>query len=64
MPKPILTRSIFSALAAVFGAAFMIRQIAQHKFEAVQSDKFVLRINDIGTQMLDTQEHGYLLPLS
>ncbi|MBY0481238.1 MAG: NADH-quinone oxidoreductase subunit J [Chitinophagaceae bacterium] len=62
MPKPILMRSIFSALAVIFGTAFMVRLISQYNFKAGSEGTFVLRINDIGTQMLDTKNYGYLLP--
>lgn len=62
MPKPILTRSIFSALAVIFGAAFMFRMISQYPFKANSTTPFVLRVSDVGTQMLDTKNYGYLLP--
>lgn len=62
MPKPVLMRSIFSALAVIFGTTFMIRLISQYNFKASSELPFVLRVNDIGTQMLDTKNYGYLLP--
>ncbi len=62
MPKPILLRSIYSALAVIFGAAFVIRLISQYNFKASSERAFELRVNDIGLQMLDTKNYGYLLP--
>lgn len=62
MPKPILTRSIFSALAVLFGSGFVIRLISLYTFKPNATTPFNLNVNQIGTQMLDTKNYGYLLP--
>lgn len=62
MPKPILTRSIFSGLAVLFGSGFVIRLISLYTFKPSATTPFNLNVNQIGTQMLDTKNYGYLLP--
>lgn len=62
MPKPILLRSIFSALAVLFGAGFVGRLISVYSFKPNSTTVFNLNVNQIGTQMLDTKNFGYLLP--
>jgi NADH-quinone oxidoreductase subunit J len=61
MPRPITKRLLFSALAAVFGLAFMYNIISSYGFNAGNGD-FTVAVGDIGTQMLSTTEHGYILP--
>jgi NADH-quinone oxidoreductase subunit J len=62
MQKPLLVRNIFSVLAVVFGAAFMMRLLQKYPFKLNTSKPFELKVSDIGTQMLDTKNFGYLLP--
>lgn len=62
MPKPIMLRSIFSALAVLFGAGFVGRLISVYSFKPNSTTVFNLNVNQIGTQMLDTKNFGYLLP--
>lgn len=62
MPKPILKRSIFAALAAIFGFAFSINLIRQYAFPEPSTKPFVVRVSDVGEQMLSTQTHGFVLP--
>jgi len=62
MPKPIMLRSIFSALAVLFGAGFVGRIISVYTFKPISTTAFNLNVNEIGTQMLDTKNYGYLLP--
>jgi NADH-quinone oxidoreductase subunit J len=62
MPKPILTRSIFSLLAILFGAGFVVRLISLYNFKPNSNLEFNLSVSQIGTQMLDTKDFGYLLP--
>jgi NADH-quinone oxidoreductase subunit J len=62
MPKPVFTRSIFSALAVLFGIAFVARLISLYTFKPNATTVFNLSVNQIGTQMLDTKNFGYLLP--
>jgi len=62
MPKPSLTRIIFSSLAALFGFAFSFNLISQYSFTP-SSDKILnVDVSNIGTQLLSTTEHGYILP--
>jgi NADH-quinone oxidoreductase subunit J len=62
MPKPIMKRTVFSALAALFGFAFSFNLIRQYNFPATNTKKFVVNPSDIGEQMLSTTQHGYVLP--
>jgi NADH-quinone oxidoreductase subunit J len=62
MPKPILLRSIFSGLAVLFGAGFVGRLISVYSFKPNSTTVFNLNVNQIGMQMLDTKNFGYLLP--
>lgn len=62
MPKPGLQRIIFSILAAVFGLAFSYRLITEYGFTENTDQPFKVAVSDIGTQMLSTTEHGYILP--
>jgi NADH-quinone oxidoreductase subunit J len=61
MPKPILSRSVFSILAVLFGFGFTYCLIRGHAFKL--SDKIIqANVSDIGSQLLSTTEHGYVLP--
>jgi len=62
MPKPVRSRSLFAVLAAVFGFAFSALLLNQHEFPAVSQTAFTADVAAIGTQMLSTSEHGYVLP--
>jgi NADH-quinone oxidoreductase subunit J len=62
MPKPVMSRTIFSILAALFGLVFTYRLIDQYGFQQTPSKPFVVSVSDIGMQMLSTTEHGYVLP--
>lgn len=62
MPKPIMLRSIFSALAVLFGAGFIGRLISVYSFKPKSTTVFNLNVYQIGAQMLDTKNFGYLLP--
>jgi NADH-quinone oxidoreductase subunit J len=61
MPKASKKRIIFSALAALLGFAFSFNLIYHYGF-INSSTQFNLSVADIGTQMLSTTEHGYILP--
>ena len=62
MKKPVLGRAIFSGLAAAFGCALVMLFINHQQF--VPSGKPALEpsAENIGTQMISTTEHGYILP--
>jgi NADH-quinone oxidoreductase subunit J len=62
MPKPQLSRVVFSIGAALFGFAFTYKLINQYGFTPTPSQPFKVNVSDIGTQMLSTTEHGFVLP--
>lgn len=62
MPKPLRNRSVFSALAVLFGFAFTYNLIRTNRFAESSPGSFQVKVSDIGTQMLSTKEHGYVLP--
>jgi NADH-quinone oxidoreductase subunit J len=49
-------------LAVLFGTAFVVRLISLYTFKPNSTTVFNLNVNQIGTQMLDTKNFGYLLP--
>lgn len=61
MPKPIRSRAIFSILAVLFGAGLAHSLIYHHPF-SLSDKKIQASVSDIGSQMLSTTEHGYVLP--
>ncbi len=61
MLKPVLKRSLFSLFAVCFGFAFTFLLIYQYGFHS-GSIPFQPGVAAIGTQMLSTTEHGYILP--
>ena len=61
MPKAPLIRNISSILAVLFGFALTYSLIYKNNFTGGDG-KFDLSVNRIGTQMLETGEHGYALP--
>jgi NADH-quinone oxidoreductase subunit J len=62
MPKPGTRKIIFSALAALFGFGLSYQLINAYSFKAPASKPFAVSVSEIGTQMLSTSEHGYILP--
>ncbi len=62
MPKPTISRTIFSVLAALFGFAFTYLLISEYGFNETQAAPFVLNVKDIGRQMLSTTDYGFVLP--
>lgn len=62
MPRPVKSRAVFALLAAVFGFAFSAMLLNQHEFTPAGQIPFTADVADIGTQMLSTSEHGYVLP--
>jgi NADH-quinone oxidoreductase subunit J len=62
MPKPLRSRTLFSALAVLFGFAFSFNLIRQYGFSTETRQPFDVKVSDIGTQMLSTKEYGYVLP--
>ena len=62
MPKPPVKRTVFSILAALFGLTLIYRLIAEYGFTEDATRPFNTAVGEIGTQMLSTTEHGYILP--
>jgi NADH-quinone oxidoreductase subunit J len=63
MISPTRTKKIFSALAALFGTAFVHNLIVNNQGFAFNSAKpFNANVATIGTQMLSTTSHGFILP--
>jgi NADH-quinone oxidoreductase subunit J len=62
MPRPVRSRSVFAVLAAVFGAAFTWSLLYRHPFAEADGTRFNAAVDEIGTQLLSTTEHGYVLP--
>lgn len=62
MPKPLRNRSLFAVLALLFGFAFTFHLIYKYSFPQPAPHSFDVRVSDIGTQMLSTTEHGFVLP--
>ena len=61
MPKAPMVRTVSSILAVLFGFALTYLLIYQNDFTGGDG-QFDLSVNRIGTQMLETGEHGYALP--
>jgi len=63
MNSPAKSKKIFSALAALFGISFVSNLIAHYDGFAYTSAKpFNANVSEIGTQMLSTNSHGFILP--
>jgi NADH-quinone oxidoreductase subunit J len=62
MPKPVGGRSLFGVLAVVFGFSFTSLLIYKNGFTETNKKPFTAEVADIGTQMLSTSDHGYVLP--
>lgn len=62
MPRPAVKQTLFSILATVFGLALIYKLVAEYGFAENETRPFAVSVNDIGTQMLSTTEHGYILP--
>jgi NADH-quinone oxidoreductase subunit J len=62
MPKPTISKMIFSALAALLGIAFTYNLIGHYGFNNISAEPFNANVNEIGTQMLSTTSHGFILP--
>ncbi len=61
MPKAPITRTVASILAVLFGFALTYLLIYEYGFKA--GDKpFGWSVHKIGSQMLETGEHGFALP--
>lgn len=63
MESPARSKKIFSALAALLGTAFVHNLIVHYQGFAFNSaNPFNPNVAEIGTQMLSTTSHGFILP--
>jgi NADH-quinone oxidoreductase subunit J len=62
MPKPVRTRTIFSLLAVLPGFVLTWLLIHQYTFKPTSNPAIEASVANIGSQMLSTSEHGYVLP--
>ncbi|HET7899130.1 MAG TPA: NADH-quinone oxidoreductase subunit J [Flavisolibacter sp.] len=62
LPKPEMKKVVFSILAALFGFGFCYNLISQYGFTPRSKQAFTVSVGEMGTQMLSTTEHGYILP--
>ena len=63
MPKPPMGRTIFSILAALFGFALTYFLIQQYTFTPSSKPMVEASVANIGAQMMDAENNGYVLPL-
>jgi NADH-quinone oxidoreductase subunit J len=63
MNHPATSKKIFSALASLFGIAFVSNLVAHYDgFAFVSAKPFNANVSEIGVQMLSTTTHGFILP--
>jgi NADH-quinone oxidoreductase subunit J len=62
MPKPLKIRVVFSGLAVLIGLGFTYNLILNNGFNPDAAKPFEVKVSEIGTQMLSTTEHGFVLP--
>src|SRR5215213_8363316 len=61
MPRPSFTRMLFSVLSVLFGFGLASNLIYHYGFSNATPAPFTLKVSEIGSQMLSTTEHGYIL---
>ena len=62
MPKPLRNRIVLATLAVFTGFILSYTLIYQYNFQPASTQQFNVSVNNIGSQMLSTSEHGYALP--
>ncbi|MEJ7768961.1 MAG: NADH-quinone oxidoreductase subunit J [Chitinophagaceae bacterium] len=62
MLKPIRVRWVVSSVAVVAGFLLTSLLIYPHSFEVTGKQSLEVAVSNIGTQMLSTTDHGYVLP--
>jgi NADH-quinone oxidoreductase subunit J len=62
LPHANTRRTIFSALAALLGAAFVYNLVSHYEFASVTNQAFNPSVSSIGLQMLGTSGDSFLLP--
>ncbi len=62
LPKPTMSRQLFSALAAFCGFALTMLQVFQYTFGTTSEASIQPTVVNIGNQMLGVNKGGYALP--
>ena len=62
LPAPVRGRSLFAALAAVTGFVLTCAALKGYAFKPSGVRPMVASVGNIGSQLLSTSEHGYVLP--
>lgn len=62
MPKPVKRQMIFSILAVLLGMAFTVRLISLNQFKPNTAATLNANVDEIGLQMLNTTNYGFVLP--
>lgn len=62
MLKPLRTRAIIAGFAVVAGFVLTYLLIYRYAFKATEEKAIEVSVSNIGTQMLSTTNHGYVLP--
>lgn len=62
MKEPVFIRALFSAFAACFACALTIVIITKQTFLPTANAVIEPTVKNIGSQMLSTTQHGYILP--
>lgn len=62
MPRPKRKQAVFALLAAVFGLVFMCIVADRYAFIPRDPQPLNTSVEELGTQLLSTTEHGYILP--
>jgi NADH-quinone oxidoreductase subunit J len=63
MNSPARGKKVFSALAALFGTAFVHNLIVHYEgFKYLSANPFNSNVSEIGSQMLSTTSYGFILP--
>ena len=62
LPSPARSRSIFSILAVCAGFVLTAAMLRGYAFPPSGHPAAAATVNNIGTQLLSTSEHGYVLP--
>jgi NADH-quinone oxidoreductase subunit J len=62
MAKPVRSRAIFAGLAVLIGFILTYLLISQYDFQPSGNQLLDASVNNIGSQLMSTSEHGYALP--
>lgn len=62
MLKPLRTRSVVAGFAVVAGFVLTYMLIYPYSFKATAEKSIEASVSNIGAQMLNTKDHGYVLP--